>query len=97
MPKRKVTTPQLVPQSAQIIQFSDLKRKREIANADMTLTIHVALGKAEAGDAVLLRCGDQYALGVCTEILEADKVFMISSKDSETKWLMSGKVVAVEA
>jgi hypothetical protein len=98
MPKRKVTTPKLVPQSAKIIQFSDLKRKREIANADMTLTIHVVLGKAEVGDPVLLRRGDNYTLGVCTEVMEANKLFMVcGGNDSETNWLMTGKVVAVEA
>ncbi len=97
MAKRKVTTPQAVPQSAEIIQFSDLKRKREIENADLTMTIHVVLGKAEVGDPLLLKHGDQFTLGVCTEVMEANKRFMVSGKDSETNWLLTGKMVAVEA
>ncbi len=105
MSQRKTTTPQAVPQSAEIISFAGLQRQRAIRNAEGSAVIYLTREGIKAGDVLLWEVGGQYLVAPCSDFFQdeagdARAAFTLPrssgvAPDSDVRFL--GRIVGVDS
>jgi hypothetical protein len=94
MAKRKVTTPQLVPQSAEIVSFLDLQERRAAREAEYVCEIAVARKGFKTGDIVLCsRKAGGYQLALCVGTTEGNVSLYDYDNNIEDVESVLGRVV----